>query len=229
MTVGEFMQVYRNGKWEPATGLKPGVEYRLRTVGRNLFGATEESRAVVRADDGPSPATPKMMEHLRKIAAAEDEERERMGERAVYFRGFAGRGIARILWPDSKGWEKVSRRGSTPAGGAMGATMPMKGARAAWELCRRGLVVVESTDHHQSLFRVSHKGRAVLNPKSEDGSLDPQPWLFISDQVFGEIRSDHDKGYHDVSGTWWAFKPREEYEQDQAKYPTTNHVDRSTK
>jgi hypothetical protein len=49
-------------------------------------------------------------------------------------------------------------------------------------------------------------------------TLDPKPWLFISDQVFGEIRSTYDRGYHGVSGTWWAFSPRAEYEQDRAKY-----------
>lgn len=48
--------------------------------------------------------------------------------------------------------------------------------------------------------------------------LDPKPWLFISDQVFGEFRSDHDKGYHDVSGTYWVFSPREGFEKDRARY-----------
>jgi hypothetical protein len=51
-----------------------------------------------------------------------------------------------------------------------------------------------------------------------DLALDPKPWLFISDQVFGEIRSDHDKGYHDVSGTYWVFSPRCDFEQDRTKY-----------
>lgn len=49
-------------------------------------------------------------------------------------------------------------------------------------------------------------------------NLDPQPWLFISDQVFGEFRSDHDKGYHDVSGTYWVFSPREQYVQARSEY-----------
>lgn len=51
-----------------------------------------------------------------------------------------------------------------------------------------------------------------------EAPLDPQPWLFISDQVFGEIRSDHDKGYHGVSGTWWAFKPRPNFNQNREDY-----------
>lgn len=48
--------------------------------------------------------------------------------------------------------------------------------------------------------------------------LDPTPWLLISDQVRGEFRSDVDKGYHDVSGTWWALSPRPGYEQNKEKY-----------
>lgn len=61
------------------------------------------------------------------------------------------------------------------------------------------------------------------------GPLDPKPWLFISDQVFGEFRSDHDRGYHDVSGAWWQFRPRPEYEQDRARYESTaqGHADGS--
>jgi len=50
--------------------------------------------------------------------------------------------------------------------------------------------------------------------------LDPTPWVFISDQVFGTPRSPVDQGYHDVSGTWWAFQPRPEYSQNREDYPT---------
>ena len=52
--------------------------------------------------------------------------------------------------------------------------------------------------------------------------LDPQPWLFISDQVFGEHRSDYDKGGNPISGTYWAFRPREGYEQDPSEYTAPN-------
>lgn len=52
--------------------------------------------------------------------------------------------------------------------------------------------------------------------------LDPSPWLFISDQIFGVIRSEVDGGYHDVSGAYWSFRPRPEYEQDRARYKTTD-------
>lgn len=103
--------------------------------------------------------TEKMWEHLTKIAAAEEYERR---DRGGYFEGFPGRAIARILWPDSEGWKKVSRRHSTPAGGAMGATMPMKGAKAAWNLMREGMMFHTSTSHHQTLFHVSDAGWKAL-------------------------------------------------------------------
>ena len=57
---------------------------------------------------------------------------------------------------------------------------------------------------------------------SHSPMLDPQPWLFISDQVFGEHRSDHDKGRNPISGTYWAFRPREGYEQDPSEYTAPN-------
>jgi hypothetical protein len=46
---------------------------------------------------------------------------------------------------------------------------------------------------------------------SQAQNFDPEPWLFISDQVFGDFRSAVDKGYHDVSGTYYAYSPRPEY------------------
>ena len=47
---------------------------------------------------------------------------------------------------------------------------------------------------------------------SQAQNFDPEPWLFISDQVFGEFRSATDKGYHAVSGTYYAYSPRPEYD-----------------
>lgn len=47
--------------------------------------------------------------------------------------------------------------------------------------------------------------------------FDPQPWVFISDQVFG-VRSASDKGFHDVSGAYYVFQPRPGYEQDRTCY-----------
>lgn len=77
--------------------------------------------------------------------------------------------------------------------------------------------------------RVAPETVGVADHKAEEGSsdvpaLDPQPWLFISDQVVGEIRSDHDKGYHGVSGTYWVFSPREGFEKDRARYDDANDV-----
>lgn len=77
--------------------------------------------------------------------------------------------------------------------------------------------------HPADKGRVAPETAGVTDHKAEEGAsevpaLDPQPWLFISDQVFGEIRSDHDKGYHGVSGTYWVFSPREGFEKERARY-----------
>lgn len=77
--------------------------------------------------------------------------------------------------------------------------------------------------------RVTPETVGVADHKAEEEAsdvpaLDPQPWLFISDQVFGEFRSDHDKGYHGVSGTYWVFSPREGFEKDRARYDDANDV-----
>lgn len=45
----------------------------------------------------------------------------------------APRDFARLMWPDSKGWNRRTRgRDNHP--GAMGGTMPMIGARLLWSL-----------------------------------------------------------------------------------------------
>ncbi len=49
--------------------------------------------------------------------------------------------------------------------------------------------------------------------------LDPEPWLFVSDQVVGEHRSAVDRGYNRVADTYWIFLPRVGYERDREKYP----------
>lgn len=51
--------------------------------------------------------------------------------------------MAMEMWPDSPGWNRRSRRSSTPAGGALGATMPMKAATLLWRLHRKGLANLE--------------------------------------------------------------------------------------
>lgn len=65
------------------------------------------------------------------------------------------REVAMALWPDSPGWSKISRRGSTPAGGALGATMPMKAAALLWRLQRLGLATVEGDNQ----WRPTRAGR----------------------------------------------------------------------
>lgn len=109
--------------------------------------------------------TPKMLEHLRKIAAAEEAEMAAMTEaQARHFNGFPGRAIAKILWPDSTAWNRRTRGSNARAGGnAMAGTMPMLGAKAARALGYEGLLSEHSSSHHQSSWRMSERGRRYLD------------------------------------------------------------------
>lgn len=51
-----------------------------------------------------------------------------------------GRGMARMMWPDSPAWEKRTRRRGSNHPGQMGGTMPMLGARLLWALGDAGLL-----------------------------------------------------------------------------------------
>lgn len=68
------------------------------------------------------------------------------------------RELAMIRWPDSPGWKKVSKRGSTPAGGALGATMPMKAATVLWRLAGHGLAQCDRYNE----WTITTKGRNHL-------------------------------------------------------------------
>lgn len=70
------------------------------------------------------------------------------------------RELARARWPDSPGWQRVSNRRSTPAGGALGATMPMKAATVLWRLHTHGLAdrVGASYDHLANLWQPTRSG-----------------------------------------------------------------------
>ncbi|MBF4459485.1 hypothetical protein [Pseudoclavibacter sp. VKM Ac-2867] len=68
--------------------------------------------------------------------------------------------LARILWPDSAGWKRTSRRSSTPAGGALGATMPMKAATVLWRL--RTLHLADLLPASRNRWEITAKGRASL-------------------------------------------------------------------
>lgn len=73
-------------------------------------------------------------------------------------RPIAPRDVAMQMWPDSKGWNKVSRRGSTPAGGARGATMPMKAATLLWRLQGMGYAGLDDYRWH-----ITERGRRALD------------------------------------------------------------------
>jgi len=75
--------------------------------------------------------------------------------------GYASpRDVAQVMWPDSEGWEHRSRRGATPAGGAMGATMPMKAATVLWRLHTARLAWHDSLRSRP--WSITPAGRAYL-------------------------------------------------------------------
>lgn len=78
--------------------------------------------------------------------------------------------VAKALWPDSPGWEKRSRRGSTRSGGALGATMPMKAGGLLNRLFAHGLVWEED-----GAWTISSKGRALLDAQQVTALGDPAP------------------------------------------------------
>lgn len=55
------------------------------------------------------------------------------------------REFAQLMWPDSPGWETRTRKFGG-AQGAVGGTMPMKGARLLWRLHALGLASQDHTD-----------------------------------------------------------------------------------
>lgn len=77
--------------------------------------------------------------------------------------------LAMALWPDSEAWTKRNRgRRTGTISGAVGGTMPMKGARLLWALHARGLAMKEDGD--RNLWFVSALGRQVLA-----GTAEPKP------------------------------------------------------
>lgn len=99
--------------------------------------------------------TPAKVRHLTVMRMLADNDHELSA-------GVPGRTVASALWPDSPAWNKRTRKHGTNDPGAIGGTMPMKGARAARELNELGLVHINYTEHHQALFRISEAGRRLL-------------------------------------------------------------------
>lgn len=68
----------------------------------------------------------------------------------------SARQVARILWPDSPAWNKVTfMRGGRS--GAMGGTMPMKAATLLWRLHSHGLAY-----EHDRRWSITSSGRRFL-------------------------------------------------------------------
>lgn len=72
-----------------------------------------------------------------------------------YLEGIPARGFAHKMWPDSKGWNKVSRSG------VRGQGMWLSAGSYLQKLRNKGLVTVD-IPHDQQLFRVSYEGRKLL-------------------------------------------------------------------
>lgn len=97
------------------------------SFGERLVTSAKQAVAIELRVTKPLPLTKPQARTLAFVKAAGDK-------------GVTPRELARLMWPDSVGWAKRSRRGSTHAGGALGATMPMKGAVLLHRLLRLRLV-----------------------------------------------------------------------------------------
>ncbi|MFE6966948.1 hypothetical protein ACFVAJ_17690 [Agromyces sp. NPDC057679] len=75
--------------------------------------------------------------------------------------GHTGRSLAAALWPDSPAWHRRTR-GRNGRNGALGGTMPMRGATAGWALHSIGLADVTENEHHQPRFTINTSGRDAL-------------------------------------------------------------------
>lgn len=73
--------------------------------------------------------------------------------------GATGRMVARMLWPDSPAW----RRMSAGWNGAEGKTMPAHAGALCWRLQKQGLVRTRFDDMSRTLFYISDAGRKALD------------------------------------------------------------------
>jgi hypothetical protein len=100
---------------------------------------------------------------LKALAEACEEDGDPFARKA------APRQLAEMRWPDSRGWSQRSNRGSTAAGGALGATMPMKAATVLWRLKEKGLAekVGALYDEWANLWQPTHRGLAWLKEHAD--------------------------------------------------------------
>lgn len=123
--------------------------------------APEPTAAPAPAHRAPAAATTLTPPQLRALTALRDISDKPRGS-AGRPRGSASpREIAHELWPDSPGWTRVSKRGATAAGGALGATMPMKAATLLWRLDAAG--VGESPAIDSNAWTITQRGRDLLD------------------------------------------------------------------
>ena len=106
-----------------------------------------------------APAVSLTEPQRRTLAALIDLADEPQGTARIPWGYARPREIAKRLWPDSPGWTRRSDRGATDAGGALGATMPMKAATLLWRLHRLGLA---DHDYTRNVWEPTSKGRQVI-------------------------------------------------------------------
>lgn len=115
------------------------------------------------APEPPSTATPLTKPQLRALAALRDISDAPRGPGLSAPGKAVPRQVALALWPDSLGWKRVSRRRTTgrgEAGGALGATMPMKAATLLWRLKAAGMAWAE---RDSNAWTITQRGRDLLD------------------------------------------------------------------
>lgn len=93
-----------------------------------------------------------------KLTAPQRRALEILGAVDNKVRGMSAAEVARNMWPDSPAWRIRTRRGSTPAGGALGATMPMKAGSLLGRLRDRRLAYCDRS----GWWHITSEGRAAL-------------------------------------------------------------------
>lgn len=135
----------------------------------NRESATKTRKAPT-VNDGAM--TPPQLRALRALAAICDSP---LGTAQIPSGYATPTDVAWGLWPESKAWGRRTNRGSTPAGGAVGATMPMNAATLLWRLCRLGYAV-----KYDRRWSVTPAGRRALSENPEppgvtDSAVAPIP------------------------------------------------------
>lgn len=107
------------------------------------------------------PADTRLTEPQRRALAILDEHTVPYGDADKP--GMYAKQVAKLLWPDSPAWGKVTRSRGWSRGGAMGGTMPMKAGTLLGRLVRMGLADEYQTDVLQPRWVITVAGRHALH------------------------------------------------------------------